>query len=254
MDRPHVSVETQPNRAVAACVPTAERPWVASAPDAITNSPRMAAQRRFIEQLGIVQRVPIALPSASAASAGGVVQRETVSGVTNAGKTAQEIGADVHLLVQEQFLSGSLSDSWDLYTEAPIGGGRCDLVAVNDERDEDGLGDCVICVGEIKSDANAYYGAAGAYAQLANYINAYRISATYSGATVGRLDFWNPPVNGIPLDGGGYNCTVFIRNAGNGLYTYTGRVQDDAIARMTDRLSDDEEQPEPFNTQGNYNF
>jgi hypothetical protein len=186
-----------------------------------------------------------------------VIQRATVSGVRNDNKTATEIGNDMHELVQSVFLSSYLARSYNLYTEAQIRlnayqMGRADLVAVREDADAEETGEMYIYVGEIKSDSMVWYGPAGAYIQLANYMNAYR--ARYPYARVGALDFWNPPSEGLIVNNNGYNCRVFIQNRGAGLYTYTGRVQADAIMNMEDRLDSEEERELPFNEQPNYMF
>jgi hypothetical protein len=183
-----------------------------------------------------------------------VIQRATVSGVRNDGKSQTEIGNDMHAIVQEQFLDSDLGSSYSLYTEFVIGGGRADLVAINDERDEDGLGDCYIYVGEIKSDSLVWYGSTGAYHQLNQYIRAFENDPRFYGAQVGKLSFWNPSSEGMPIEQDGYNCTLFIQNRGGGLYTYTGRVMDNAILNMQSRLDDQEMEDLPFNEQSNYSF
>lgn len=184
-----------------------------------------------------------------------VVQRAIVSGVKNDLKTELEIGNDMHSLVQEVFLgSDDLPPIYNLYTEFEIGGGRADLVAINDERGEDGLGDCYVYVGEIKSDSLQWYGRGIAYTQLDRYIDAFRHDPRFTDAFVGVLDFWNPPTNGIPIEGDGYNCSIFIQNRGNGLYTYTGRIKDESITKMENELDDREPFELPYNERPNSSF
>lgn len=183
-----------------------------------------------------------------------VIQRATVAGVRNDSKTALEIGNDMHELVQGEFLESGLPRKFKLFTEFVIGGGRADLVAINDERGDDGIGDCCIYVGEIKSDSLQWYGPGSAYTQLSSYIDAFEKDPSFEGASVRYLDFWNPPTSGIPICGNGYNCTVFIQNRGNGLYTYTGRVTAEGIAAIEDRLEDQDSEELPYNEQPNSYF
>lgn len=75
---------------------------------------------------------------------------------------------------------------------------------------------------------------------------------------MGALNFWNPPTEGLPITGDGYNCTVFIQNRDRGLYTYSGRSKDESVSKMEDELEDeleDEDMRElPFNEQPNSYF
>ncbi len=179
----------------------------------------------------------------------------TVSGVRNDNKIATEIGNDLHRLVQGAFLHSHLADNYNLYAEAevpnPRGGIlRADIVAVNDERDDDGLGDMWIYVGEIKSAANEYYAPGKAYIQLDTYINAYR--RKYPHAYVGKLTAWNTDVDGYPLVRDGYDCTVFIANPSDGLYRYSGRSTVDGESEQSKRIEKEGFHTLPFNEKANY--
>ncbi|MFD7660963.1 DUF4157 domain-containing protein, partial [Actinosynnema sp. NPDC059797] len=142
---------------------------------------------------------------------GVALQRAEVSGVRHDGKTATEIGDDVHAYLQQQFLGAHrLSDLYELSIEVPVGNGRADLVAIKSEIDGNGEGDLYIYVGEIKSASNQFYAGGAAQNQLANYINSFRqefrndfarayrnafgrdfpIAETNVDVHVGRLTFW----------------------------------------------------------------
>jgi len=154
------------------------------------------------------------------------IQRATVSGVTNPGRPAAQIGDDMHNLVQQHFLSSSLASNLRLGVEVQVGGLRADLVAEYKEMDDDGetvLGH-QIYVGEIKPYGAVFQpGVRGAGpAQLQNYILAFR--AAFPAAQVGILNFWDPDSDGMVIGQGGYNCFLYMRNAKNGMYYYQGRV------------------------------
>ncbi|MEV6907866.1 hypothetical protein [Amycolatopsis sp. NPDC051071] len=179
----------------------------------------------------------------------------TVSGVRNDTKIATDIGNDLHRLVQEAFCEGHLSDNYQLIIEAevdnPLGGMlRADLVAIKDEREDDGVGDLWIYVGEIKSESDEYYAPGKAYRQLDTYLNAYK--RKYPHAYVGKLTSWNSDVDGYPLVGNGYDCTVFIANASDGLYRYSGRSTVDGESKKSKRIEKEGFHKLPFNEQPNY--
>jgi hypothetical protein len=186
------------------------------------------------------------------AAQGITVQRATVSGVTNAGKSATQIGTDVHRLVQDAFLDSHLGNNYNLYTEFAAGPGFADMVAIKDEREDDGTGDMWIYVGEIKSAADQYYAGGRTHHQLATYIAALKVQ--YPHAYVGRLTSWNTDADGYPLHGNGYNCTVYVANAGQGLYRYSGRVTEEGRTNQSNRIEDEGHHQLPFNEQPNYLF
>jgi hypothetical protein len=182
-----------------------------------------------------------------------VIQRETVSGVTNKSKKKEEIGTDVHNFIQEIFRNSYLGYSYKLLTEAEIGNGRADLVAVNDEREKDGLGDLWIYVGEIKPESVKFTGQKkGALEQLNGYIKSY--GKKFESATVGPLDFWNTSNSGYAMVGNGYNCKLFVWHDGKGLYLYKGMVKQKSIEKMEDESEEKEELELPFNEKPNYMF
>ncbi|WP_414939114.1 hypothetical protein [Amycolatopsis sp. cmx-11-51] len=133
----------------------------------------------------------------------------------------------------------------------PLGGMlRADLVAVKDEREDDGLGEMWIYVGEIKSDGDQYYAPGKAYVQLDTYLNAYR--RKYPHAYVGKLTSWNSDVDGYPLVDDGYDCTVFIANAGDGLYRYSGRSTAAGESNQSKRIEKEGLHKLPFNERPDY--
>ncbi|MBB5911047.1 eCIS core domain-containing protein [Actinoalloteichus hymeniacidonis] len=178
------------------------------------------------------------------------IQRASVAGVSNKQKDARAIGDDVHRLIQGEFREDfELRRRFSLDVEVPVGGGRADLVAFHDER-EDGAAShgshagLTIFVGEIKSMSEQYYGNGGSDAQLDRYIEAFR--AEYPGAKVQKLNFWYPESDGFEMRYDGYDCTVHVENAGEGIYRYSGRVKLESISAKSAALDDVDERPMPF--------
>jgi hypothetical protein len=107
-------------------------------------------------------------------------------------------------------------------------------------------------VGEIKSASDEYYAGGKPYVQLATYVRAFQ--AKYPFAHVGNLTSWNADVDGYGLVRDGYDCTVFIANAGTGLYRYSGRSTPAGASKQSTRIEKEGFHSLPFNEKPNYDL
>lgn len=181
-----------------------------------------------------------------------VIQMATVAGFRDDSKTSEKIGNDIHVIVQDLFLNDESLGMYIRKSEVKVGGRRADIIAIRDERNQDGTGDWYIYVGEIKPASSEYNGYQNAAVdQLNDYVELFQNE--YQDAYVEPLNFWSPNVTSIVYANKEYH--LIVKNNGNGLYTYMGVQKDSTAQKYIDALEDvDKDELLPYNEKPDYMF